>query len=144
MNRVVHFEIHADDVDRAQKFYESVFGWKFIDAGPGFGGYRLVMTGPGPDEIAAGKVTMENVGINGGMLQRNAPKPATGMSPMAFVCIVGVDNIDTYIEKARAAGGVEHMPKTHAQGVGFIAYYADTEGNLFGMIQPEPMPNARP
>lgn len=140
MNRVVHFEIHADDVDRAQKFYESVFGWKFTQMGPDLGNYRTITTGPGPDEIAAGKVTMENVGINGGMLQRNAPKPATGMSPMSFVCVIGVDNIDAYIEKARAAGGVEHMPRTPIPGVGIVAYYADTEGNLFGMIQPEPMP----
>ncbi len=141
MNRVAHFEIHADDPDRAQKFYESVFGWKFIAMGEEYGGYRVVVTGPGPDDIAAGKVPMENIGINGGMLQRNAPKPAAGMSPMSFVCLVSVDNIDTYIEKARAAGGVEHMPRTDIPKVGIVAYYADTEGNLFGMIQPE-MPTA--
>ena len=136
MNRVVHFEIHADDVERAKKFYQSVFGWEMRQMGPDVGGYVLVVTGPGPNEIAGGKVGMENVGINGGMMKRNSPKPAAGLSPMSYVCVVGVDNIDTYIEKARAAGGVEHMPKTPIPNVGTVAYYADTEGNLFGMIQP--------
>ncbi|MBX4192109.1 VOC family protein [Candidatus Parcubacteria bacterium] len=137
MNRVVHFEIHVDDVERAKKFYSDVFGWEMQQMGSDFGNYVVIKTGPGPDEIAQGKVTMENVGINGGMMKRNAPKPAEGMSPMAFVCIVGVDNIDTYIEKARTAGGKEHMPKTPIPGVGIVAYYADLEGNIFGMIQPE-------
>ena len=27
MGRVVHFEIHADDPERAVKFYRGVFGW---------------------------------------------------------------------------------------------------------------------
>ena len=27
VNRVVHFEIHADDIERAKKFYGDVFGW---------------------------------------------------------------------------------------------------------------------
>lgn len=141
MNRVVHFEIHADDLERAKKFYQDVFGWQMQQMGPEFGDYVLVVTGPGPDDIAKGSVRMEDLGINGGMMKRNAPKPAEGMSPMSYVCIVGVDNIDTYIEKARAAGGKEHMPKTDIPNVGIVAYYADTEGNLFGMIQPAPMPN---
>ena len=134
MNRVVHFEIHADDLDRAQKFYESVFGWKFIVMGPEMGNYRLIETGPGPDEMAKG-VKMEDLGINGGMLKRNAEKPKDGMSPMAFVCTIGVDDLDASIAKARAAGGSEHMAKMAVGGVGWLAYYADTEGNIFGMMQ---------
>lgn len=141
MNRVVHFEIHADNVERAKKFYESVFGWKMQQMGSEYGNYVVISTGPGPDEIAKGGVKMEDLGINGGMMQRNAPKPAAGLSPMSFVCVIGVDDIDVYIEKARAAGAMEHMSKTPIPGVGIVAYYADTEGNLFGMIQPE-MPAA--
>ena len=137
MNRVIHFEIHADDVERAKKFYQDVFGWEMQQMSPEVGNYVIVMTGPGPEEIAKGGVSLKDWGINGGLMKRNAPKPVEGLSPMSFVCVVGVDNIDTYIEKARAAGGKEHMPKTPIPGVGTVAYYADTEGNLFGMIQPE-------
>ena len=137
MNRVVHFEIHADDVERAKKFYQDVFGWEMQQMGSEFGDYVLVMTGPGPDKIAQGGITLKDWGINGGMMKANAPRPPKGVGPNAFVCVIGVDNIDTYIGKARAAGGKEHMGKTPIPGVGTVAYYADTEGNLFGMIQPE-------
>lgn len=33
-NNVKHFAVHADDVDRARKFYESVLGWQFTPWGP--------------------------------------------------------------------------------------------------------------
>jgi len=135
MNRVVHFEIHADDVEASKKFYQDVFGWEMQQMGPEVGNYTVIKTGPMPNETP---VTMENIGINGGMMKRNAPKPAEGLSPMAFVCVIGVDNIDTYIEKCRAAGAKEHMAKSPIPGVGIVAYYADPSGNLFGMLQPEP------
>jgi predicted enzyme related to lactoylglutathione lyase len=137
MNRVVHFEIMADDLDRAQKFYESVFGWKFIATGPEFGNYRIIMTGPGPDEMLGKTMTPDMLGINGGMMQRNAPVPEDGKSPNAFTCIVGVDDIDAYITKADAAGGKPQTEKMNVPGVGKLRYYKDTEGNIFGMLQPD-------
>jgi predicted enzyme related to lactoylglutathione lyase len=136
MNRVVHFEIHADDPDRAQKFYESVFGWKFQHMGEEYGNYRVIATGPGPDEIAGKPLKMEEVGISGGMMKRNAQKPPEGNSPMSFVNVIGVPDIDATIAKLKAAGAVEHMPKTDIPNVGIVAYYADTEGNLFGVLEP--------
>ncbi len=141
MNRVVHFEIQADDMDRAQRFYEACFGWTFKDMGTEvYGGYRVITTGPGPDEIAAGKVTMENVGINGGLMKRNAPVPSDGVSPNAFTSIIGVGNIDETMAKIDAAGGKPQTDKMDVPGVGQIRYYKDTEGNIFGIIQPAPMP----
>ena len=135
MNRVVHFEIQADDLDRAQKFYESCFGWTFQVMGAEFGGYRVIMTGPGPDEMAKG-VTMENVGINGGMMKRNAPLPQDGTSPNSFTSIIGVKDIDATIAKIDAAGGKPQTDKMEVPGVGKLRYYKDTEGNLFGIIEP--------
>jgi predicted enzyme related to lactoylglutathione lyase len=138
MNRVVHFEIHADDVERAKKFYTDVFGWETQQMGEETGNYILLKSGPGPDELTGGKtLDITNVGINGGMLKRNAPKPAEGMSPMAYVCTVGVPDIDATIEKIKAAGGNEHMPKIDVPGVGKLGYWADTEGNIFGILQPQ-------
>ena len=124
MNRVVHFEIHADNPDRAQKFYESVFGWTFQHMGPDMGNYRLITTG------------QDAPGINGGLMARNARATARGQSPNAFVCIVGVDNIDRYMDKAESAGAKPHTDKMEVPGVGQLRYYEDTEGNVFGMIQP--------
>ena len=33
-NNVVHFAVHADDLPRARRFYEAVFGWRFEPWGP--------------------------------------------------------------------------------------------------------------
>jgi predicted enzyme related to lactoylglutathione lyase len=138
MNRVIHFEIQADDLDRAQKFYEAVFGWKFQETGPGFGGYRIVMTGPSPDVLVkGGTVTLEDWGINGGLMKRMGSQPAEGCSPNAYTCIVAVDDIDAYIKKADAAGGRAQTDKMQVPTVGWLRYYRDTEGNLFGILQPE-------
>lgn len=135
MNRVVHFEIMADDLDRAQKFYTDVFGWNFKDMGKEYGDYRLIITGPGPDDMAKG-VKMEDMGINGGLMKRNAPLPENGKSPNAFTCIIGVEDIDSTIAKADAAGAVPQTDKTEVPGVGKLRYYKDTEGNIFGIMQP--------
>ncbi|TSC69694.1 MAG: glyoxalase [Parcubacteria group bacterium Gr01-1014_56] len=136
MNRVVHFEIQAEDLDRAQKFYEQCFGWEFQITGPEYGNYRMIMTGPGPDEMAKGSIKMEDIGINGGMMKRNAPLPPDGLSPNAFTSIVGVKDIDATIKKIDAAGGKPQTDKMDVPGVGKLRYYKDTEGNLFGVIEP--------
>jgi predicted enzyme related to lactoylglutathione lyase len=138
MNRVVHFEIMADDLDRAQKFYEACFGWTFQAMGEAYGGYRVIVTGPGPDDMAKG-VRMEDVGINGGLMKRNAPLPADGRSPNAYTAIIGVADIDEAIAKIDAAGGAPQTEKTDVPGVGQVRYYKDTEGNIFGIIEPAPM-----
>ena len=95
MNRVVHFEIHADDLERAKKFYSSVFGWEIIQMGGEYGNYVILKSGAGADE----PVDPKNPGINGGMMQRNAASAPKGASPNAYVCIIGVDNIDIYMKK---------------------------------------------
>ena len=135
MNRVIHFEIHATDLERAKKFYSDVFGWEMQQMGSEYGNYVVIKTGPMPNETP---VTMENVGINGGMMLRNAPVPPHGMGPNAFVCIIGVDNIDAYISKVEAAGALPQTDKMDVPGVGLLRYYKDPEGNIFGMLQPTP------
>ena len=141
MPRVVHYEIHAVDLERAKKFYQDVFGWEMQQMGEDFGNYVVIKSGPSADEIASGKaqLTLANIGINGGMMMANAPRPPKGVGPNAYVCVIGVDNIDTYIERCKAAGAEEHMPKTDIPGVGKVAYFQDLEGNLFGMLEPAPM-----
>ena len=132
MNRVVHYEIHAEDIERAKKFYSSVFGWEMQQMGSEYGNYIIVKSGPGADEPADSK----QPGINGGLMARNAPTPPQGMGPNAFVCTIGVDDIDTYIKKVEAAGGVAQTDKMEVPNVGWLRYYKDTEGNIFGMLQP--------
>ncbi|MCB2201469.1 VOC family protein [bacterium] len=118
MSRVVHFEIHVDDTGRAGKFYADVFGWRF-QKWDGPQDYWLISTGP-----------EEQPGINGGMMKRRDPNGSVYNT-------IGIDDIDRHIEKVKAAGGEIVVDKMVIPGVGWLAYFKDTEGNVFGMIQPD-------
>jgi hypothetical protein len=131
MNRVVHFEIQAQDADKIQKFYQDVFGWEITTAAAEYGGYRMVKTGP---SMPSNDPT--TMGINGGISARMGPLPATGQGINGFVCIIGVEDIDACIAKILAAGGVEQVAKTDVPHVGLLAYYKDPEGTIFGVLQP--------
>ena len=127
MSRVVHFEIHADDLERAKAFYGAVFGWTFQDYGHFTGSpYWGVVTGPDDEP-----------GINGGLLARSAP-PGTGAGSNAYVCTVGVDDYDAAEQRILQAGGAVALAKTALTGMAWQGYYVDTEGNRFGIHQPDP------
>lgn len=129
MNRVVHFEIHAKDLDGAQKFYGEIFGWKITDLGPQMGNYRMVSTGE--DEAGA-----QWPGINGGITPRMGNPPSGGEPVNAFVCTITVDDVDSFIQKVKGAGGSIALDKMQVPGVGWLVYAKDPEGNIFGMLQP--------
>jgi uncharacterized protein len=129
MNRVVHFEIQAEQPERAATFYREVFGWT-IEKWPGVPmDYWVVMT--------AEKDSKEP-GINGGLLPRPAKTPPQGHGTNAFVCTVQVENFDETAKKIEAAGGIVAMPKFALVGAAWQGYFLDTEGNTFGVHQPDP------
>ncbi len=110
MSRVVHFEIQADDLERAKAFYGAVFGWDFQDWSSAAGGspYWGIVTGPA-----------DQPGINGGLLQRPAPSPGPGQGTNAYVCTMGVEDYDATEKKILDAG----PPATGAHPcVGFLTY----------------------
>ncbi|MBI3231892.1 MAG: VOC family protein [Candidatus Doudnabacteria bacterium] len=129
MNRVVHFEIHAKDMDKMQKFYQDVFGWTIEDMGEKMGNYRLIDTG----KDQAGE---QWPGINGGMNPRKGELPKGGEPVNAFVCTISVENIDSILAKIEQAGGSVATDKMDVPGVGMLAYRKDPEGNIFGVLQP--------
>lgn len=114
MPRPVHFELPADDPERAQRFYTQAFGWKF-EKWDGPMPYWMVMTGEGE-------------GINGGMGPR-----AEGFDHP--VNVLQVDDLDAAIGKVTAAGGSVAVPRMPIPTVGWLAYIKDTEGNMLGMMQ---------
>ncbi len=122
MGRVVHFEIHADDVDRAVRFYRAVFGWKIEP----WGGedYWLITTGSAPE-----------AGIDGGLMKRRGPRPPEDQPVNAFPCTIDVKDLEASAKKVQASGGKIVMPKMPVPGVGWLTYAHDTEGNVFGMMQ---------
>jgi predicted enzyme related to lactoylglutathione lyase len=122
MGRVVHFEIHASNLERATKFYTDVFGWK-IHKWDGPMEYCLVATGEGD-------------GIDGGILPRRGAAPEAGAPVNAYVCTVSVGSLDDAAAAVERAGGAIVVPKSEIPGVGWLCYANDTVGNIFGMLQP--------
>ena len=125
MPRVVHFEIHADDPDRAAGFYASLLGWRFDKWGEQ--DYWLVTTGPDTER-----------GINGGMIRRRGPRPSDGQPVNAYVCTVELPDLDACLTKAAELGAASAVPKMPIPGVGWLAYVKDSEGNILGLMQPDP------
>lgn len=123
MGKVVHFEIPADDPIRAAKFYDEVFGWKAKKMGDQ--DYWLVDTG-----------MEKNGGINGGIAPRQglfAKKGAIG----SFVITVEIKDLEETANKVKIAGGKWADDGGLIHGVGYMQYFYDTEGNLFGALQPD-------
>jgi predicted enzyme related to lactoylglutathione lyase len=129
MNRVVHFEIHATDLNRTQKFYEDVFGWAITDMGPQMGNFRVVVTGKDEDRSQWN-------GINGGITPRHGEGPKGGEPVNAYICTIEVENIDETLDKIAKAGGTVALEKMEVPGVGLLAYRKDPEGNIFGVLEP--------
>ncbi len=117
MTRVTHFDISAEDPQRAMSFYENVFGWQFNKwAGPME--YWLVTTGAD-----------DKPGINGGLALREEGAPAT------TVYTIDVDSLEDFLSKVEANGGKVVQPKGAIQGVGWFAMVQDSEGNMFGLME---------
>jgi uncharacterized protein len=124
MGRVVHFEIHADDPERASDFYRSVFGWE-IAKWDGPVDYWLVTSGPETED-----------GINGAILRRMGSAAVEGDAVNGFVNTIQVDDIGEAERAIPDAGGEQVLPSQLIEGVGTVGYFKDTEGNIFGAMEP--------
>jgi predicted enzyme related to lactoylglutathione lyase len=124
MPRPVHFEIHATEPEAVLRFYQSVFGWQFQRWGdvP----YWTTETGT------------TSPGIDGAVLQRVGESPADGQPVNAFVVTVQVENLDTTLSTVMENGGSLALEKQSYPGVGVVAYVKDPDGNILGILEPEP------
>lgn len=110
---VVHFEIGGRDSAKTQAFYSKLFDWEITQAGP-----------------AANINTGGAGGINGHIT-------ALGHEPYNYVTVyVQVDDIQTYLDKAKALGGKTLIPAVPIP-TGKFAWLADPDGNLIGLLQPK-------
>lgn len=122
MPRVIHFELSADEPERAVKFYDEVFGWK-TQKWDGPQSYWLLETGE-----------EGQMGINGGLMKRSEnPLP-----PSSAINTIDVPSVDDYAQKIAGSGGKVVMPKFAVTGIGHMAYCEDTEGNIFGIMEIDP------
>ncbi len=118
-----HFAIHVDDLDRARKFYGGIFGWTF----QGFGG------GPITDFCQI-RDTGGNLLSPLGAMQSRKFNPAP-QAVYGFECSIAVDDVDAITRAVEANGGKVAMPKAAIPGVGWVAKFLDTEGDLVCAVQ---------
>ncbi len=115
-----HFAINADDVPRAKRFYEQVFGWTFDPWGP-------------PDFY---QIKNAGKGLLGALQGRRELKP--GVRVAAYEVSLGVDDLKATIAAVEANGGRVLMQPYRIEGVGELIYFEDPEGNLVGAMQYDP------
>jgi predicted enzyme related to lactoylglutathione lyase len=108
---LVHFELPAQDTDRAQKFYEEVFGWRFRAA-------------YGPVDY---RMTEENVQPVGAIY----PSQEGERGPIVYF---DTDDIDATAAQIRERGG-QADEKAPIPGIGWFARAQDPEGNSISLFQ---------
>lgn len=113
-NNIAHFDVHADDVERARRFYERVFGWRFEPFGPP--DFYLIQTGPDDDR-----------GIHGSVSKRE--EPLTGAVQVGYECTISVDDLGATKAAIVANGGKIVMDEYEIVGVGRLIRFEDSEGN---------------
>jgi predicted enzyme related to lactoylglutathione lyase len=115
-----HFAINADDVQRAKRFYETVFDWTFDPWGP-------------PDFY---QIKNAGSGVLGALQGRRELEPGAVMR--GFEATMGVKDLRATIAAVEAAGGEIVMQPVRIPTVGELIYFKDPEGNLVGAMQYEP------
>jgi predicted enzyme related to lactoylglutathione lyase/predicted glycoside hydrolase/deacetylase ChbG (UPF0249 family) len=130
MSRVVHFEISAEDVNRAKMFYTNVFGWKIKNSTKNL---PLLIFPGNNNELESKKANsnhLTSIGI-GSIQQRGHQEN---------ICITfSVSNIDESIKMIEVNGGQILSPKFPVQGIGYIIICQDTEGNIFRILESDPL-----
>lgn len=122
MNAPAYFEIQADNPQRAIAFYKKVFGW-------------------GPEKVENLPVeywSIQTEGIRGGLLKRPVAVPPPQSGTNAYVISMEVTNFDDTARVIVSAGGAVAMPKFAVPHICWQGYFIDTEGNTFGIFQPDP------
>lgn len=123
MDKVVHFHLPADNVDRAKKFYQEIFGWEILYTGMEKN-YHLANTVATDDT----GLPQEPGAINGALYQREKPEEST-------LIVINVSSIDEYLKKVQFSGGKVVVPKSPVGDFGLYAEISDTEGNVIGLFQ---------
>ncbi|CAN5131285.1 VOC family protein [soil metagenome] len=122
-NKLTHFAIHTDDIERARNFYEDVFDWGFASYGPS--DFLQIRA----DKTKGGELI--------GALQSRKYSPLDEKI-IGLECTISVEDIDDIIQKVKNNGGEILLPKTAIPTVGWIAKFLDTEGNLICAMQSDP------
>ena len=121
---VGHFEIPADNPERARKFYSSAFGWT-MNVMPGMD-YTMIGTGPA-DEKGMPKAPGY---IGGGLTKRGGHLE----HPTVTIVVEDISAAEKLVEKH---GGkiVQRKTPVGDGSMGYMGYFKDSEGNVVGLYQ---------
>jgi len=110
-------DLLTSDLDRAQNFYGTVFGWTFESAGPEYGGY-----------VTAAKDGRPVAGLMG-----NNPEFRT---PDGWTTYLHSADVAATLAAATAAGAVTRGEPMEVKDKGWMATLTDPTGAFFGLWQP--------
>jgi predicted enzyme related to lactoylglutathione lyase len=119
----VHFEIPADDKERANGFYQSAFGWN-LSPMQGMD-YTIAITTPSDQQTG---MPSAPGAINGALF----PRTDNLRTP---IITIDVEDMDAALAQVESAGGSVAQAKDAVPGMGYYAYFKDTEGNIMGLWQ---------
>ncbi|HEX6560649.1 MAG TPA: VOC family protein [Nitrososphaera sp.] len=120
MATIVHFEIPADNIERTNKFYGNLFGWKMEKMAGPMEYWTFRTTNDKGEQI-----------IGGGIMKRQMPD-------QGIINYIGVDSVDKYSKKVQELGGKVKVQKTEVPGFGWFAVCTDTENNTFALWEANP------
>jgi uncharacterized protein len=109
--KLTHFEIRADDAERAQNFWSSLLGWQF-NTMPGEFPYSMADTGGG---------------LTAGLYESDS-------ADRGLVVYFDVDDLDAALDQVRELGG-KPGERGPVPEIGWFAHCVDTEGNPFGLFE---------
>ncbi len=117
-NPFVYCELYTSDLDKAKKFYSSLFNWKMNDMTMPMGDYTMLDVGEG---------------TGGGMMKN--PMPG---APSMWMAYVQVDNLDAATKKAEQFGAKVMKGRTEAGDFGWFTMITDPTGALLALWEPKP------
>ncbi len=117
MSNIAYFEVPADDLKRAKKFYTEILGWEFNPS-------QVPNIPVEYWNISTGKSAKDTLNM-GGLYQRKEPSSRILMYAV-------VDDIDAALQKVEKLGGKVLSPKISLDTVGNLVTVIDSEGNLIG------------
>ena len=110
---IVHFEIPADDIERAKTFYSGLFGWQFSTP-PSFDDYWVFDTGDPAKDAGGGILSLQAV-------------------DQGIVHYIQVESVDRYVARAQDLGAQVLLPRSPVPGMGWFAQLLDPKGNCFAI-----------
>ncbi len=118
-HKIIHFEIPVENPEKAMKFYSEALEWTF-ERWEGPIPYWFTKSGP-----------KSKPGIEGAIAQKESDEDIV-------VNTIGVDDINIVVKKIKKNGGTITNEVHAIPGVGWLAYFKDPDGNLFGIMQDDP------